>query len=98
MSQRRQLNNTHLSEPVSSDVEEDNLNENLNEFERNILIDEELDIGRSQNVSSEFGIRTNKPRDKSRNSTSYGVPGNYISFLKIEGCYPNYINDIYLFT
>ena len=78
MSQRRQLNSTHLSDHVSSDVEEDNLNENLNEFERNILIDEELDITRSQNVSTEFGIRTKKPRDPSRNSTSYNVPGNVV--------------------
>ena len=83
MSQRRQLNNTHLSDPVSSDVEEDNLNENLNEFERNILIDEELDITRSQNVSTEFGIRTKKPRDPNRSSTSYSIPGNFVSFLLI---------------
>ena len=81
MSQRRQLNNSHLSDPVSSDVEEDNLNENLNEFERNILIDEELDIPRSQNVASEFGIRTKKPRVPSRNSTSYAVQGNVVFYF-----------------
>ena len=39
-SHRLQSNIIVGTDPTSSDIEEDNLNENLNEFERNILIDE----------------------------------------------------------
>ena len=42
------LNVSHGSDMASSDVEDDNLNENLMEFERNILIDEEINIRKSQ--------------------------------------------------
>ena len=49
------------SDMASSDVEDDNLNENLREFERNILIDEELNIRKSQDASSGFEISASKP-------------------------------------
>ena len=49
------------SDMASSDVEDDNLNENLREFERNILIDEELNIRKSQDASSGFEISDSKP-------------------------------------
>ena len=49
------------SDMASSDVEDDNLNENLREFERNILIDEELNIRKSQDASSGFEISAPNP-------------------------------------
>ena len=52
MSQRRLPNLDPYSEPTSSDVEEDNLHENLNEFERNILNDEEININKDRNGSN----------------------------------------------
>ena len=52
MSQRRLPTLDPYSEPTSSDVEEDNLNEHLNEFERNILNDEEININKDRGGSS----------------------------------------------
>ena len=62
-SHRLQSNIIVGTDPTSSDIEEDNLNENLNEFERNILIDEELNINNSKYISSDFRIATSMPRD-----------------------------------
>ena len=52
-SHRLQSNIIVGTDPTSSDIEEDNLNENLNEFERNILIDEELNINNSNEAELE---------------------------------------------
>ena len=52
MSQRRLPNLDPYSEPTSSDIEEDNLHENLNEFERNILNDEEININKDRSGSN----------------------------------------------
>ena len=75
MSRRRLPNIALGSEPNSSDIEEDNLNENLNEFERNILIDEELNINRSQSNISGFAINTTKPSHTRRTPTMYHDSG-----------------------
>ena len=62
------LNVSHGSDMASSDVEDDNLNENLMEFERNILIDEEINIRKSQSVCSDFEISESKPNRRPSNS------------------------------
>ena len=77
MSQRSQSKITlGPEEPISSDLEEDHLNENLNEFERNILVDEELNINRGKHVHPDFRVGSTRPRHTSRASTSFNVPGN----------------------
>ena len=68
------LNVSYGSDLASSDVEDDNLNENLKEFERNILISEELDIRKSQSISSDFEIKSSNLNR--RPSNSYIRPGN----------------------
>ena len=79
MSQRLQSSILHGSEPTSSDVEEDNLNEDLNEFERNILINEELNINRSQQINSSFGINNTKPLHNRRTANATQDSGIVIS-------------------
>ena len=74
-SHRLQSNIIVGTDPTSSDVEEDNLNENLNEFERNILIDEELNINNSKYISSDFRIATSMPRDANETSATYDDSG-----------------------
>ena len=75
---RMSLNVSYGSDLASSDVEDDNLNENLKEFERNILISEELDIRKSQSISSDFEIKSSNPNR--RPSNSYIRPGNEYKF------------------
>ena len=76
-SHRLQSNIIVGTDPTSSDVEEDNLNENLNEFERNILIDEELNINNSKYISSDFRIATTMPRDANETSATYDDSGKH---------------------
>ena len=76
-SHRLQSNIIVGADPTSSDVEEDNLNENLNEFERNILIDEELNINNSKYISSDFRIATTMPRDANEASATYDDSGKH---------------------
>ena len=76
-SHRLQSNIIVGTDPTSSDVEEDNLNENLNEFERNILIDEELNINNSKYISSDFRIATSMPRDANETSATYDDSGKH---------------------
>ena len=76
-SHRLQSNIIVGTDPTSSDIEEDNLNENLNEFERNILIDEELNINNSKYISSDFRIATSMPRDANETSATYDDSGKH---------------------
>ena len=76
-SHRLQSNIIVGTDPTSSDIEEDNLNENLNEFERNILIDEELNINNSKYISSDFRIATSMPRDANETSVTYDDSGKH---------------------
>ena len=76
-SHRLQSNIIVGTDPTSSDVEEDNLNENLNEFERNILIDEELNINNSKYISSDFRIATTMPRDANEALATYDDSGKH---------------------
>ena len=76
-SHRLQSNIIVGTDPTSSDIEEDNLNENLNEFERNILIDEELNINNSKYISSDFRIATTMPRDANETSATYDDSGKH---------------------
>ena len=69
------LNVSHESDMASSDAEDDNLNENLREFERNVLIDEEINIRKSQDTSSGFEISESKPNR--RPPTTFVRQGNY---------------------
>ena len=78
---RMSLNVSYGSDMASSDVEDDNLNENLKEFERNILINEELDIRKSQSISSDFEIKSS--HSNRRPSNSHIRPGNKCLFKYI---------------
>ena len=75
MSRRQQPNIIPDSEPTSSDVEEDHLHQNLNEFERNILSDEGIDINKDHDNGSNTSFSRITLAQNRRLPSSYQMPG-----------------------